>query len=480
MTTSEDAGITVPGEASGPAPGEVTGGRRTHPLGFIVRGLQGVKNAFLPMVALVFANDDLKLGLTAAIGLGLVIVILSMTVGYIAWRRLTYRIGTDDIRVESGILSRAARSVPFERIQDVSLEQGLVPRLLGLVEVRFETGAGGKDELKLSFLTEAEGEALRETVRIRNSGPVGSTEAVSETDEPHATPAAAPPLFAMDGRRLLTFGLFEFSLAVVAVFAGAAQQFDFLLPFDLWDFEQWQDRLAGPGAWLQGLGFAAQAAGAVIAAATLIVVGMATGLIRTFTRDWDFRLEETDRGFRRRRGLFTRTDVVMPTHRVQAVQLTTGMIRRFFGWHGLKFISLAQDAGSASHVVAPFAKRTELNPIAQAACFTLPDAAGSELDWRRTSSRYRIDGALIETGALLLIMGAVAANLLFQEEDEIARWLLLLVLPLGALFLAARQRLLWLHERHAFDAHQIYNRTCLLYTSPSPRDRQKSRMPSSA
>ena len=25
-----------------------------------------------------------------------------------------------------------------------------------------------------------------------------------------------------------------------------------------------------------------------------------------------------------------------------------------------------------------------------------------------------------------------------------------------------------------------YNKTCLLYTSPSPRDRQKSRMPSSA
>ena len=26
----------------------------------------------------------------------------------------------------------------------------------------------------------------------------------------------------------------------------------------------------------------------------------------------------------------------------------------------------------------------------------------------------------------------------------------------------------------------FYNKTCLLYTSPSPRDRQKSRMPSSA
>ena len=29
-------------------------------------------------------------------------------------------------------------------------------------------------------------------------------------------------------------------------------------------------------------------------------------------------------------------------------------------------------------------------------------------------------------------------------------------------------------------SHSIYLHTCLLYTSPSPRDRQKSRMPSSA
>ena len=31
-----------------------------------------------------------------------------------------------------------------------------------------------------------------------------------------------------------------------------------------------------------------------------------------------------------------------------------------------------------------------------------------------------------------------------------------------------------------FDSADAYRDTCLLYTSPSPRDRQKSRMPSSA
>ena len=36
------------------------------------------------------------------------------------------------------------------------------------------------------------------------------------------------------------------------------------------------------------------------------------------------------------------------------------------------------------------------------------------------------------------------------------------------------------HEQGAVHAADGYARACLLYTSPSPRDRQKSRMPSSA
>ena len=37
-----------------------------------------------------------------------------------------------------------------------------------------------------------------------------------------------------------------------------------------------------------------------------------------------------------------------------------------------------------------------------------------------------------------------------------------------------------LHRGAGTRAHELHPRHCLLYTSPSPRDRQKSRMPSSA
>src|SRR3546814_2313850 len=114
----------------------------------------------------------------------------------------------------------------------------------------------------------------------------------------------------------------------------------------------------------------------------LAFTSSATGMVRTYLRDWGFRLERTSRGFRRRRGLLTRTDVVMPLHRVQAVNISTGIVRGRFGWKSLAFVSLAQDSGSSNHVVAPFAKNEELEPIIRIAGFA-PPAEG--LDWHRTS-----------------------------------------------------------------------------------------------
>ena len=58
---------------------------------------------------------------------------------------------------------------------------------------------------------------------------------------------------------------------------------------------------------------------------------------------------------------------------------------------------------------------------------------------------------------------------IFQEEDDATRY-------------ALQLEELGYPEMHVLEIieEEIMIKTCLLYTSPSPRDRQKSRMPSSA
>lgn len=432
----------------GPAPAHDDLGEalRTDPKSFIVGAVASLGQIAIPLAFGAYAVlGGAPTKLLFALPVLLAILTVSIGLAYLHWYRFTYRIGASDIRVASGVISRAVRSVPYERIQDVSLEQKLIPRLFGLVEVRFETGAGGKDELKLSYLTEAEGERLREVVRSQKDGAVLAPDAVSLGD-PADPVEAPPPLFAMGPRRVVTFGLFEFSLAVVAVGAGLAQQFDFLLPFDLWDFDAWQDRLAGPGRWLAGLGVAAQIAGGIIAVLTFVALGFLTGLVRTTLREWDFRLDRTDKGLRRRRGLLTRTDVVMPIHRVQALRMGTGVLRRWFGWRELKVVSLAQDSGSANHSVAPFAQAEEIAPIVAVTGFHLP---GEQLDWQRATRQYRTDQVVLSGLVLFpLAIGLAAAG---------HGWLAAVPL-LGFATIAAMEFANWRFVANGLDASQLFLR----------------------
>ncbi|MXP30831.1 PH domain-containing protein [Erythrobacter jejuensis] len=432
-----------------------------------------IPQLIVPMLFVSYGMADDGISWKLALLPLIVVIFLAsvIAVSFLQWRRFTYRVGTTDIKVESGLLSRAARSVPFERIQDVSLEQKFVPRLLGLVEVKFETGAGGKDELKLAYLSEEQGEALRELVRERRDGEKTAS-VFGDSEASESVPAEqAETLFAMPPKRLVTFGMFEFSLAVIAVIGGLAQQFDFLLPFDIWDWQMWVGIFSGPTEQVAALGIMAQVFGAGLAILSLLALGVVTGVTRTVLRDWGFRLERTSKGFRRRRGLLTRTDVVMPVHRVQAIKVGTGLVRRRFGWNGLSFVSLAQDSGSSSHVVAPFAQQQELDPIIAAAGFESPPG---DLDWHRSSTADRNVSMLIDGGVLAFVALVVFALAVLDPFDVMAgrEGFAMIPLALGAFF-CARQYYLWRHARNAIDADQLYRRVGWLAPSLAIANRVK-------
>ncbi len=437
---------------------EIDEWQRVNPLTMMVQMARTLAQAIIPAIAVLYgaaSSEPDSEGLAAIAPffvpiLGAIIGI-NLLGAWLSWRRLRYRVGETDVRVEQGIISRSARSVPYERIQDVSLEQKLIPRLLGLVEVKFETGAGGKEELKLSYVSEAEGEKLRETVRALVDGEAAKPATpgdAGEASQPVAEPAGRT-LFAMDTKRLFLFGLFNFSLVVFAVLLGALQQLEFLLPFDLWEYIAdifRDDRIAEAGELVNGYSTVAQVLAILYAVGAVVVVGMASGVVRTFVRDWEFRLERTPKGFRRRRGLLTKTDVVMPVHRVQALVVKTGWLRRRFGWHGLSFISLAQDAGGANHDVAPFAQMEEIAPIAREAGFSLPDDSA---DWRRASEGYYFDRAV------MFAFVPVVAAIVFALQGH---WVLTVLLLGLAAFLAAGEYYRWRFVRHALDPQQVLSR----------------------
>ncbi|MFM7350529.1 MAG: PH domain-containing protein [Erythrobacter sp.] len=423
----------------------MSGPQRTAPTSVVLGAVNAARGAIIGAAAIAFSGVGGGERLWLAGGIFAAAAVIGTASGWLKWRRLTYTIGETDIRVESGVLSRSARSVPFERIQDVSLEAKLLPRLFGLVSVKFETGAGGGEDLALEYLSTSQGEALRRLVRERRD------EGEAASAAPPASVAALPAheqaedgevLYAVTPRRLLTFGAFEFSLAVFAVLGGALQYADNFV--DVWDVDLWYRWLKEEGAAVANIGLLAQALAALAGLIGLVAIGFATGVVRTVLRDWGFTLTRSARGFRRRRGLLNTTDVIMPAHRVQGLVVNTGLVRYRFGWRSLSFVSLAQDEGGESHVVAPFATLPEIDRIARSAGFRLPDGATR---WHRASKRHR-NVMLLRDAAAFVVLTIVAA--------VVAPFGLFLI-PLGMILVSVGVNLYaWEFRRHALDEEQVY------------------------
>lgn len=417
--------------------------RRTDPRGLLIKAIRGMGAAIIPIGAVLFGTGGTEAAPVVVITL-LVFFVGALLLAAISWYRLTYTTGPEDIRVEQGLLSLSARSVPYERIQDVSIERPFLARPFGLATIQFETGGGAKDEIDLRYITIEEAQRLRHLVRERRED-VRDDERDSAVSLASAT--RSPPMFAMGPRRLAVFGLFEFSLVVFTLLLAAAQQLDFLLPFDIYEGENWvrlfegqRDRITDSGR-----------EGPLLALAGLIGVvalGIVTGIVRTFARESGFRLEHTSRGFRRQRGLFTRTDVTLPVHRVQAARVDTGFVRYRFGWHGLRFVSLASDSsGSSSHAVAPFARLEEIWPVVRAAGLEPPDET---TEWRRPLPGPWFWRTIVIASVLAL------AGLVVSLVRGSALPLAVAASAAGAI--AVGHALAWRRRRYARDDRQVYVR----------------------
>ena len=421
-----------------PAAGEV---ERLHPL-FLVTGigrsLRGLTGAYA-LVAYFAVSGRLGLGLTIAVGI-FVFAIISVI---IYWRRFEFRVGADDIQIDTGVLSRTHRSIPFDRIQDVDITQGPLSRLLGLAKVTFETGGGsaqpGNEDGVIHAISVQRAGELRELVRARRSAAGPATAAVEDA-------AVEATVYAMSLPRLLLAGVFNFSLALFAGLLGLSKTVGDFLNFDPFSRSFW-DRVLSASDPVRDYVLAHQAVTAIAGVIVLVLVGLLTGIIRTVTRDYGFRLDRTGVGLRRRRGLFTRTDVTLPTKRAQAAILVSGPVRDRLGYRELKLQNLAGDEDkSGNHVLAPLATGEETSGILAALGWRrLPDP----VEWQRVSRAF-VWTFLLGLAPILAI--AAVAQMALLPVLGVA-WL---AVPFALWF---ARRLEWRRIGYALDADRLLIRT---------------------
>jgi putative membrane protein len=276
------------------AEGDPAGGwSRLHPLTPLLRGGR------LILVVLALAGQQgLRSASPEAVAVGLGVGLpLAVFAGWLAWRRMRYRLTGTELQVESGILTTRSRRVPLARLQSVDVVRPLLARLLGLAELRMEVvGGGAGAEAPLSYLSEDDAEALRARLLHLASG--GADEVAAREAPPHVLVVVPPgPLV-------------------------------------------WSTVLGAPAQALAGLLVVLAVVGAVdlsylpgvLLGAAPLLFGVGSFAVRRVLTEYGFTVAEAGDGLRLQQGLLDKRSSTIPPGRVQTIRVLQPLTWRPFGW----------------------------------------------------------------------------------------------------------------------------------------------------
>lgn len=369
---------------------------RLHPATLLFDLVRHVKQFAVPGILVIVGASRSSGGAGSTFGripsgweswlLVLLIPALAVTVARYVSFRLRYE--EHELVIRSGLVFRNERHVPYSRIQNVDAIQNVFHRLLGVVEVRVETGGGQEEEARLSVVSHEAFEELRRHV-FEKRVPLAAAETTS-------APAAQPEvrgytLLHLPVRELLLCGLLENKgMVVIGAAYGVVWETGILDAF-------WGGLFGGSEA--VGRGFFRAIADVLFEGAPLplgsIGIGLAVGIglllfVRlvsmawAFVRLYDFRLTRIGEDLRTEYGLLTKVTTTVPVRRVQTLIVSAGPIHRWLKRATVRVetaggVGKEKSAESVREWLAPLIHRSEVPALLQQ---VLPGFDLAALEWQ--------------------------------------------------------------------------------------------------
>lgn len=320
-------------------------------------------------------------GVVLVFGIGLS---LGWQVAYV--RRFEYRLTEDTFDIDSGVISRRAREIPYGRIQNVDIQQNVLQRALGIAEVRLETAGGGQTEARLRYVDLDAARHVQEEVSRRKRGEHGE-----HGDGESPATERETRLFELDDRELVVLGIVSMDLRLLSLIAVPLS---FVGPSVLSDFAP-----------------TATASLAIIALGLLGLV-VASALVSgalSMARYYGFVLTDRDEEYRYERGLLQRFSGSIPKDKVQTITLSENVLARRLGYASLS-IETAGYAGTGqgttgSQSAIPIAERE--HAIELAGRIEDFDALAFERPPKRARERYAVRYTLVVAVLLAIAYGIV-------------------------------------------------------------------------
>lgn len=389
--------------------------RRLHPLSFVFAIQDSAKQFLLPLIVALFAARSAD-----AWQLWAALALVPMA-GVALGRTLSVRYRFDDTElvIRSGVFFKRVRHIPYDRIQNVDAVQNPLHRLLGVIEVRIETGGGADTEGALRVVNSGALQEIRSFVFAKRSGAAGPGESVAAVDQ--------QILLAMSPRELALFGLIQgYGMIVAGALFGLLYETGVL---DRAAGSWFDDRGPGRGV-LRQLAQAAFNDGVwpmrqvLLMLATLIALLVVFRLLSAVwmaVTYWGFRLTRAGDDLRCEYGLLTRVVSTVPVRRIQKLTVGEGPFHRMADRLSLQVQTAGGKAGengeSTRTWLAPLVRKTALPELIAA---ILPEVA-TDVEWQSVHPR----GVRREFAGMMVVVLPIFAALIWAVG-----WRALIVLPI--------------------------------------------------
>ena len=290
-------------------------------------------------------------GWVSASGIPLAILLGLVGLGYeVIWhQRFEYEVTTDTLNIDSGVLFRREREIPYRRIQNVDVRRSLVQRFLNIARVNIETAGGGSTEAQLQYVATSEARRLQEVIQERKRR---SREAPTEGETGPAPEPESTVLFELDDRDLILYSVLSFDPRVLSVLFV-------IIPSTAPMFGPFVDEVTASLFLVFGI---------------IGALGLAFGIwvlsaFARFVQFYGFTLTRIGDELRYERGLLQRYDGSIPLDKIQSMVVEENVLMRQFGYASLSIQTAGYAPGAGpsggSEAAVPLSKRAQLFELAR-------------------------------------------------------------------------------------------------------------------
>lgn len=317
--------------------------RRLHPIAAVSNVLKTLKDSIIPiLIIVVFGNSEGKIQVFITLG----IIALILISGILTWLRFTYRIEDGELRIESGLIIRKKRYIPFERIQSLDLSEGILQRPFGLVKMTIETaGSGLEAEAILTAISKNEAQQIQEILSQSKNA------AVDIDDNSQPAEKEAHILYQITPGELILLSSTSGGVGVVisAVFAFLTQ-FAEVIPY-----EKVFDELS------------VFITGGIMLISLIVFLGFLLAwliaLIGSVLKYANFTVKRVGDELIITRGLLEKKQLTIPLHRIQALRINENPVRQAIGYATVYLESAGgslKDTDSSRVMLLPIIKRQRI------------------------------------------------------------------------------------------------------------------------